>query len=140
MTTIAAADGASEPSAAHLSHRLPAALGDLLGRQVLDVCSDRPRVAERILDGAEAVAPELFRDLHQNLGAGIDCLLHDAVDILDVHEETLVPPSSFGGFVDACGNGSESITRESPTSSSAWPIVPPGASIRTSSFAPNTFL
>jgi hypothetical protein len=31
----------------------------------------------------------------------------------------LVPPSSFGGVVDDCGNGSASITNESPTSSSA---------------------
>ena len=30
---------------------------------------------------------------------------------------TLVPPSSFGGFVLACGNGSESMMTESPISS-----------------------
>ena len=52
----------------------------------------------------------------------------------------LVPPSSFGGFVVACGNVSESIRIESPISSSACPILPPGASMRTRSFAPKARL
>ena len=52
----------------------------------------------------------------------------------------LVPPSSFGGVVDACGNGSDSITCESPILSSACPIFPPGASMRTISSAPNAFV
>jgi hypothetical protein len=52
----------------------------------------------------------------------------------------LVPPSCFGGCVDACGNGSDSITSESPTSSSAWPILPSGVGMRTRSVARNAFL
>jgi hypothetical protein len=50
---------------------------------------------------------------------------------------TLVPPSSFGGFVTNWGNGSESITTESPISSSACAILPSGPCMRPRSFAPN---
>jgi hypothetical protein len=51
-----------------------------------------------------------------------------------------MPPSSVGDFVVDCGNESESITIESPISISACPILPPGASIRMRSFAPNAVL
>ena len=49
-------------------------------------------------------------------------------------------PASFGGLTFDCGNGSESMISESPISSSAWAIFPPGASMRIRSFAPNAFL
>ena len=50
------------------------------------------------------------------------------------------PPSSVGGLSVEPGNGSESMTSESPISISACPIFPPGASIRIRSFAPNARL
>src|SRR5215211_5167615 len=74
-------------SAAHVGHRRLGALVHLLRRYVLDVRCDRPAVAEGILDGAEAVAPELILHLHQDRGPRVDRLLHDCVDILDVHED-----------------------------------------------------
>jgi hypothetical protein len=40
------------------------------GGTSFDVRCDRPKVAERILHGAEAVAPELIRDLHRHRRAG----------------------------------------------------------------------
>ena len=52
----------------------------------------------------------------------------------------LVPPSSLGGRVDDCGNGSDSMISESPISSSAWLILPSGAPIRPRSLAPNASL
>jgi hypothetical protein len=51
-----------------------------------------------------------------------------------------VPPSALGEVVVDCGNESESITIESPISISACPILPPGASMRIRSVAPNAVL
>ena len=48
---------------------------------------DRPRVAERISDRAEAIAPELVGDLHRHRRARVDRALDDRVDVLDVHED-----------------------------------------------------
>src|SRR4029453_15499293 len=55
------------PSAArHRRHGGLGPLGHLLRRDVLDVGRDRPRVAERIRDRAEAVSPELVGALHRD--------------------------------------------------------------------------
>src|ERR671911_533680 len=77
--------------AGHLRRPLLGTLLHLLWRNVLDVRGDRPRVAEGILDEAEAVAPEHVVRLHQRRRAGVDCLLVGGVGVLDV-----------GHDVDAC--------------------------------------
>src|SRR5829696_4273016 len=77
--------------AGHLRRPLFGALLHLLWRNVLDMRGDRPRVAEGILDEAEAVAPEHVVRLHQRRRAGVDRLLVGGVGVLDV-----------GHDVDAC--------------------------------------
>jgi hypothetical protein len=44
-------------------------------------------VAERVGDRPEAIAPELIGDLHRERRTRVDRLLHDGVDVLDVHED-----------------------------------------------------
>jgi hypothetical protein len=73
---------ASKPAAvrrssarAHRRHRGLGPLRDLLRRHVLDVRRDVPHVAERVGDRAEAIAPELIRDLHRDRRSRVDRLL-----------------------------------------------------------------
>ena len=73
-------------------------------------------VAERIRDRPEAVAPELIGDLHRNGRACVNSPLDECVDVLDVEEDArgCSLPAPLASSSRACGNGSESITRESP--------------------------
>ena len=131
----------SSDLAHHLLHRRLAALGHLLAWHVLDVRRDRPQVAERVGDRAEAVAPEHV------LGPGSSASRRRRPPARRPHRRprrrgrcsasTRRPLRRLD--VD-CGNGSESMISESPISSSAWAIFPPGASMRIRSFAPNACL
>src|SRR5215207_1762566 len=81
--------------AGHLRRPLFGALLHLLWRNVLDVRGDRPRVAEGILDEAEAVAPEHVVRLHQRRRAGVDRLLVGGVGVLDVGHDVDARPAEL---------------------------------------------
>ncbi len=69
--------GGPKPTSAHAGHRRLAALHDLVGREVLNVRGDLPRVPEWIGNNAEAVAPELVFDRHFHRRARVERVLDD---------------------------------------------------------------
>src|SRR3954468_9518053 len=74
-------------SAGLLLHRVLAAPGHFVGRNVLDMCRHGPAVAERILERSRAVAIELVLHRAQLLRAGAESALERRVDIGDVDHQ-----------------------------------------------------
>src|SRR5206468_11048564 len=103
--------------------------------------ADRPAVAERVLELAVAVAPELIGYGHRHLGAGFDRARDDRIDVVDVEVDgDRRALSAFGPSAPHSGISSTSITVESPMRTAACMSLPSGPGNRAFSVAPNAFL
>src|SRR5262249_27765737 len=70
----------------HLGHGFLAAPGHLIRSDILDVGRERPRVAERLQQFAEAIAPEHVGWRHLRFRSGRHGLFEDRVHIFHIEE------------------------------------------------------